>query len=231
MESKGVTFIETPPHPLPPPSKFTPLQDLVPPSWDRDHGTLHNDYISYDNLLWDVRDYYNGVLDFTTNLHANHENASGVSRDPQVQWLVNQIRDLTRRDLLTPAAPLPGAVSTSEPLPGAVTEPLSGGTSPPSGGASQETKELSPAPVPATARKGAAMRNNRMNRPNVVTGRAAVELTGVVTRYRGVRPNNNNNDNNNDNDNNNNHVALAGHFQPNAAQAMTTRSLHQHRHA
>ena len=55
------------------------------------------------------------------------------------------------------------------------------------------------------------MRNNRVHRPNVVTRRAAAELTGAATRYRGVRPNNNNDNNN---INNNNHVALAELLQP-----------------
>ena len=32
VESRNVTFIETSPHPLPTPSKLSPLQDLVPPS-------------------------------------------------------------------------------------------------------------------------------------------------------------------------------------------------------
>ena len=49
------------------------------------------------------------------------------------------------------------------------------------------------------------MRNNRVHRPNVVTPRAAAELTGAATRYRGVRLNN---------INNNNHAALAELFQP-----------------
>ena len=93
VESRNATFVETPPHLLPPPSKLSPLQDLVPPSWDIDDDTLDNDYISYADLLRDVRDY-TGVLDFTPN--APHENASGVSVDPQVQELVDQIRDLTR---------------------------------------------------------------------------------------------------------------------------------------
>ena len=31
VESRNVTFIETSPHLLPPPSKLSPLQDLVPP--------------------------------------------------------------------------------------------------------------------------------------------------------------------------------------------------------
>ena len=68
-------------------------------------------------------------------------------------------------------------------------------------------------PVPATARTGAAIHNNRIHRPNVVTPRAAAELTGAATRCRGVSPSKNiNNDDNNIN--NNNHAALAECFQP-----------------
>ena len=62
--------------------------------------------------------------------------------------------------------------------------------------------------MPATAKTGAAIRNNRIHPPSVVTRRAAAELTGAVTRYRGVRHNKNNNDDDN-NINNNNHAALA----------------------
>ena len=51
------------------------------------------------------------------------------------------------------------------------------------------------------------MRNNSIHWPDVVTRRTAVKMTGVVTRYRGVRPNNNNNDYNN------NRAALAERFQ------------------
>ena len=79
-------------------------------------------------------------------------------------------------------------------LPGEVRETLSGGASTPSGmRASPETARPSPTPVPATARTGDDIRNDRVHRPNVVTRRAAAELTGAVTRCRGVRPNKNNN--------------------------------------
>ena len=75
-------------------------------------------------------------------------------------------------------------MAPAESLPGEVREPLSGGASTPSGvRASPETARPSPAPVPTTARTGATIRNNRIHRPNVVTRRAAAELTGAVTRY------------------------------------------------
>ena len=114
--------------------------------------------------------------------------------------------------LMAPTESLPGNVR--EPLSGGASTPLSGGASTPSRvRASPETARPSLAPVPATARTAAAIRNNRVHRPSAVTRRAAAELTGAVTRYRGVRPNKNNNDDDN-NINNNNHAALAECFQP-----------------
>ena len=108
MESRNFTFIKTPPHLIPPSSQFSSLQNLVPQSWDLDNDILNIDYILYGNLLRDVR-VYTGVLNFTANIPANHENASGVSADPHVQGLVDYIHDLTRKDFLTRAAPSPGS--------------------------------------------------------------------------------------------------------------------------
>ena len=96
-------------------------------------------------------------------------------------------------------------MAPAEPLAGEVREPLLGRASTPSEGrASFEAVRPSPALVPATATRGAAMRDNKIHRPNVVTRCPAVEVTGAVTRYRGVHPN----------PNNNNHAALAERFQP-----------------
>ena len=100
-----------------------------------------------------------------------------------------------------------------EPLSGGASTPLSGGASTPRGvRVSPETVRPSPAPVPATARTEGAIHSNRIHRPNVVTRRTAAELTGTVTRYKGVRPNKNNDDDDDD-INNNNHAALAERFQ------------------
>ena len=116
-----------------PSSKLSSLKDLIPPSWDLDDVILDNNYLSHDDLLWDVRDY-TGVLSFTLNVLANHKNTSSGSADPQVQGLVDQIRDLIRRDLFTPAVPLPVASSPVEHLPRAIREPVLGGALPPSEG-------------------------------------------------------------------------------------------------
>ena len=43
VKSRNVIFIETPPHLIPPSLQLSPLQDLVPPSWDHDGDTLDND--------------------------------------------------------------------------------------------------------------------------------------------------------------------------------------------
>ena len=222
VKRKNATFIVIPTHLLLSPSELSPLQYLISPFWDLDGDTLDKDYISYDDLLRDVRDY-TGVLDFTANILTNHENTSGVSADPQVQGLVDQIRDLTRKYLLTSAVPLPGAASLVEPLPRAAGESSSEGTSPPSGeGASPQTEELLPVLVPFTARRGTAMRNNRVTRSNVVTRHAAVELTGAVSRYRRIRPDNNNDHhrNNNNNNSSNNHAAPMELFQPSTLQKL-----------
>ena len=77
VESRNVTFIKTPSHLLLPRSKLSPLQNLVLPTWYIDDDTLDSDYISYDDLLRDVRGY-TGVLNFTANAPANHANVSGV---------------------------------------------------------------------------------------------------------------------------------------------------------
>ena len=153
VESRNVTLLETPPPLLFPPLQLSPLKDLVPPSWDLDNDNLDNDHILYGDLFRNLRNH-TGVLDFTASIPANHENASGVSADPQVRRLVDQIHDLIRRELLTPSAPSPGAVSPEERLPGAAGGPSSGGASPPSGqGASAKTGGLSPSPRAGYSKK------------------------------------------------------------------------------
>ena len=71
--------------------------------------------------------------------------------------------------------PLPGEAST--PLSEGASTPLSGGASTPSGvRASPETAQPSPAPVPATARTGATIRNKRIHRPLYKTSGTIISL-------------------------------------------------------
>ena len=129
---------------------------------------------------------------------------------------------------MAPVDSLPGEVR--EPLSGGASMPLSGVASTPSGvRASPNAARPSPAPVPATARIGASLRNNRIHRPNVVTRRSAAELTGAVTHYRGVRPNESNNNDDN-NINNNNHAALAECFQPSTLHKLRQSGLYTNRY-
>ena len=97
---------------------------------------------------------------------------------------------------LSGGAPTPLSGGASTPLSGGTLTPLSGRastpllTSTPSGvRASSETARPSPPPVPAIVSTGVAIRSNRVHRPNVVTRRPAVELTGAFTHYKGVRLN------------------------------------------
>ena len=123
--------------------------------------------------------------------------------------------------------PLSGG-GASTPLSGGASTFLSGGASTPSGvRASPETARPLPPPVPATARMGAAIRN-KIHWPNVVTRRAAAELTGAVTRYRGICPNKNNNNNDDININNNNHATLAECFQPSTLHKLRQPGLYTH---
>ena len=142
LRARTSPLMKTPPHLLPPPLNLSPLQDLIPPSCDLDDDALDNNYISYDELLRNIRDY-NGVLDFTIGIPSDHKNASGVSVDPQVHGLVDQIQDLRFSDARC-------TFSWSRITSGTFAQSSRGtfvrGVSPPiKGGASPEPGKLSPA--------------------------------------------------------------------------------------
>ena len=190
VENRDVTFIETPSHLFFWPSKLSLWQDLVPPPWDPDEDTMGNDYISYDDLLPDVRDY-TGVLDYTTNIPANHENVSDVSVDPQS---VISPRETCSRPLhlrMEPHSPQNLCLEQQENLLCQREYHR------------REEGERFRRPPCWLQQEGGRYQTNRIHRSNAVTQRAAAELTGAVTRYRGVRPNNNNN-----------HAALMEPFEP-----------------
>ena len=192
--------------------------------------TLDNDCISYGNFLRDVSDF-TGALDFTANILANPEHASGVSVNPQVKGLVHQLRDLIRRNLLAPTSPSPGAASPAECLPGAAGEPSSGGASPPSrGGASPETGGRSPPPpVQATARRGTAIcATTELLRPTSSQGVlpwSQWALLPVTVEYDPATTTTTTNNSQQP------HGSGGTFLAEYNAQAVTTRSLHQHGHA
>ena len=94
VESRNVTFIETPPHLIPQPKRLSPLRELPP-------AELVDDYASTDDLMRDARDYTT-VLDFNVNIPDEHAKADSVDGDPGMEPIVKQIRDVTREDLLIP---------------------------------------------------------------------------------------------------------------------------------
>ena len=130
----GVTFIETLPHLIPQPTQLSPLRELPP-------AELVDDYTLTDDLPRDARDY-TAVLDFNVNIPAEHANADSVDGGPGMEQILEQIRDVTRKDLLIP----PGEFSSGRAL---SVETLPGGTLP-------ETSSPSSAPHPMPAGDQAA---------------------------------------------------------------------------
>ena len=170
-----------------------------------------------ESLPGEVREPLSGGAPTPSGVRANDEEPVEKAFITSSSVAVTS-EDSANNNLATLAAP-------AEYLLGEVREPLSGGASTPSGVRwSPETVRPSSTPVPATARTGAAIRNNMIHRPSIITRRAAAELTGAVTRYRGVRPNKNNNDDDN-NINNNNHAAMSECFQPSMLHKLRQLSL------
>ena len=81
VESRNVTFIETPPHFIPQPTRPSPLRELPP-------AELVDDYASTDDLLRDARDC-TAVLDFNVNIPAEHANADSVDGGPGMEQFSN----------------------------------------------------------------------------------------------------------------------------------------------
>ena len=84
VESKNVTFIETPPHLIPQPTRLPPFQELPP-------AELVGDCATADDLLRDARDNP-AVLDFNVNILAEYANADSVDCGPGMEPIFEQIR-------------------------------------------------------------------------------------------------------------------------------------------
>ena len=105
VESRNVTFIETPPHLIPQPTRLSSLRELPP-------AELVDDYASTDDMLRDAWDYTT-VLDFNVDIPDEHANVDSVDGDPGMEPILEHTRDVTRKDLLIP----PGEFSSGEPRP------------------------------------------------------------------------------------------------------------------
>ena len=146
VESRNATFIETPPHLIPQPTRLSPLREL-PPAEMVDHCT------STDDLLRDARDY-TAVLDFNVNIPAEHAIADSVDGGPGMETILEHIRDVTRKDLLIPPGESSsGGTSSVKTLPrGTLPETSSRSSAPdliPAG--DQAAPAPSPAPSPASS--------------------------------------------------------------------------------
>ena len=131
---------------------LSPLQELPP-------AELVDDYASTDDLLRDARDYTT-VLDFNVNTPAESDNADSVDRGPGMDPILEQIRDVTRKNLLTPpdesssggassVDTLPGRILPETSLPSSAPDPMPVGD--------QSAPAPSPAPSEAAARRTARL--------------------------------------------------------------------------
>ena len=115
------------------------------------------DYASTGDQLRDARDY-TAVLDFNVNIPAEHANADSVDSGPGMEPLFEQIRDGTRKDLLTPPGESSsGGASSVKNLPGeTLTETSSPSSAPdPMPTGNQALPAFSLAPSPATSEAAA----------------------------------------------------------------------------
>ena len=155
VESRNVTFIETPPHRIPQPTRPSPLRELPP-------AESVDDYASTDDLLRGARDY-TAVLDFNVNISAGHANADSVDGGLGMEPILEQIRDVTRKGLLIPPGESSsGGASSVETLPGGTLPETSSPSSVPDlmpvGDQAASVPFPTPSPVPSEA---AARRTSR----------------------------------------------------------------------
>ena len=152
VESRNVTFIETPLHLIPQPTRLSPLRELPP-------AELVHDYASTDDLLRDTWDY-TAVFDFKVNIPAEHANADSVDGDPEMEPIFEQIRDVTRKDLVIPPGEssfgrassvhfFPGGTLLETSSPSSAPDPMPAGD--------QAAPAPSPAPSEAAARRTARL--------------------------------------------------------------------------
>ena len=171
VESRNVTFFETPPHLTPRRTRLSPLRELSP-------ADLVDNYVSIGDLLWDARDYA-AVLDFNVNIPAKHSNADSVDGSPGKKPILEQIRKVTRKDLLIPPGESSaGGASSVETLPGGTLTETSSPFSVPDPMPAGNQAAPAPSPVPSPAPSEAAARR---------TARPALASEPTLTRARAAR--------------------------------------------
>ena len=158
LDSRNVTFIETPPHPITQPTRLSPLWELPP-------AEFVDDYASTDDLLRDARDY-TAVLDFNVNIPGEHANADSVDGGPEMEPTLEQIRDVTRKDLLIPPGESSsGGASSVETLPGGTLPETSSPSSTPDPMPACDQAAPAPSPAPSPAPLEAALRRTARPAP------------------------------------------------------------------
>ena len=158
VESRNVTFIETPPRTIPQPTRLSPLRELPP-------AELVDDSVSTDDLLRDARDY-TAVLDFNVNIPAEHANVDSVDGGPGMESILEQIRDVTRKDLLiSPGKSSSGGASSGETLPGGTLPETSSPSSAPDPMPAGDQAAPAPSPVLSLPPSEAAVRRTARSAP------------------------------------------------------------------
>ena len=165
-----MTFIETPPHLIPQPTRLSPLRGLPP-------AELVDDYASTDDLLRDARGY-RVVLNFSVNIPADHANADSVDGGHEMEPALEQIRDVMRDDLfIPPGEPSSRGASSVEPLPGGILPESSSPSSAPDPMPAGDQAAPSPSPAPSPAPSEAAARRTPRptprSKPALTRARAA----------------------------------------------------------
>ena len=143
-------------------------------------------YASTDDLLRDARDY-TVVLDFIVNIPAEDANADSVKSGPEMEPILEQIHDVTRKNLLIPPGKsLSGGASSVETSPGGIlpetSSPSSAPDSMPAGDQAALTPALAPSPVPSEAAARCTARPAPRSEPALTRVRAASALPRRPTR-------------------------------------------------
>ena len=163
-----MTFIETPPHCIPQPTRLSPLQELPPAE------LVDDDYASTDDRLRDAQDY-TAILDFNVNIPAEHANADSVDGGPEMEPILEQNRDVARKDLIIPSGgSSSGGASSVESLPrGTLPETSSPSSAPDPMSTGDQARSPAPYPAPSEAPARRTARPAPRSEPALTRVRAA----------------------------------------------------------